>query len=385
MSVRVVRHTITLVLVCFILAGCWDYRDLETRALVLGLGIESDPNSTDPRFLVTAEIARPAVTRGDSQSRGVGGAQHPKVLVSEVGTNAAQAMLRLNQKLSLVPSWGQLVVVAVSDEVARDGINHIFDIFLRSVRLNSRARMFIVDGSPKELFAFQSPMQPVTARFLRQVENQFSESPRFAKPEDIYTVKRPVGEGATLVPRVTLASDEILVSGSAVITEQGMVGWLDEEETAGANWIIGAVNWSSLFVDCPNNEDGTVSMVLHSQGRRIRLHDDESPIRFHVTFSAGAQVLDLANCLAGPMSSQVREQIETEANAVLTRRAMDAITRAQQELRTDFLHFGVYLQRNRPELWRELDWKQAFPDVSITVESKITITDPGSINREAKI
>ncbi len=382
---RASRSLILLVCLASLLTGCWDYSDIETRAFVLGLGVDLDKASPDGGYLLTVEIPHTTSSQMQGPTPGGGGGGEPKLVADATGKTVADATVALGKKLPLTPAWGQIISVVISEEVAREGINHILDIFIRGVRLNIRARLFVVEGSAGEAFAHQSTSQPVTSQVLRLMEHHFDYYPRFAKPNPLHEAKRPINEGPTLLPRLVMEGGELIISGAAVMREGSMVGWLDEETAEGANWLLGDVKRSHLILPCPGSPNSSIALELRSKGRRIKFRQTEPVAQFHFELAAHARIMDMANCPLSPVTVEDRRKIEADAEAALNKRAMRAITRAQDELGVDFLGLDVYLQRHAPRVWRELDWELAFPQVRVTVGSDITITDPGSINREARL
>src|SRR5690625_876350 len=102
-------------------------------------------------------------------------------------------------------------------------------------------------------------MQPPTARHLRGIAAQFTMHPKFPRPEPIVLVHRRLREQrSSLVPKLTMEGDDLLIAGAGVLYDGQLVGWLDELEAEGANWILGLVTRSLVQFRCPGHPEGYV-------------------------------------------------------------------------------------------------------------------------------
>ena len=120
-----------------VLGGCWDYLDIENRAYVFGVAVDTNPEGEG--LLATVEIAHP---QGQPQSGSPGGQlpEPPKMLKSRAGTTLGEALYHIGDgQLSRVPLWQEVKAIFISEDVAREGIGPVIDLFFRSTVLNLRS------------------------------------------------------------------------------------------------------------------------------------------------------------------------------------------------------------------------------------------------------
>lgn len=370
-------------IVAIALGGCWDYMDVENRAFIVGVGVDSDGEGG---YIVTTEIAHP---QGQPQSGGEGGnlPEPPKLLKERQGPTLGAALYHLGDgHLSRVPLWQEVNSLLISDEVARDGIAPVVDLFLRSTILNIRARVFIVEGSTADVLAWVPEFQPLTSRYLRDMERQFSLNPLYARPRNVIAIASKQQEiDGVLLPRIVMEGDEVRAKGSGVIQNGVLVGWLDEETTVGANWLLGDLNRTMAQIPCPGTPNGKVTLELNALGNKISVEVDESGLKTRYEIQAHVRILDMARCPLDPLMSTDREQLEQQAVVWMRERTALAVTRAQEELRVDFLGLGSSVNRRLPAVWRETDWVEVFPEIPIEVEAQAKLVLPGALERGPQI
>lgn len=367
-------------------AGCWDYRDLERRSPILGMAVDSRPDAGGRGYKVTVEIPYPALDSppggggggGDRAGGGGDGSQSSKVIVSGEGGTLGAALVSLNARLERQPLWEHLLAVALSDSVAREGVSPVIDPVLRGIFLNARARLFIVEGSAEQLLTTTPDLQPLTSRFLRGLEEQFAEFPRFARVPDVRSFDHQHQEtGVALLPRVALVADRLVAEGAAIVHSGRLEGWLDADTTEGVNWWLGNVKTSVIEFPCPDGSENTVTLRARAAGSTLKPEGsaDGYPV-FHARFIAYGRLLDLARCPIGPDRPEERRRLEESAARLLERRIGSAVEQAQQA-GIDFIRLGLHIRRHHPDLWRRMDWPADLSRVRIRVSARVVIDDAG--------
>lgn len=112
------RFAVLLVFITM-LTGCWDRRELEERTSVLAVAVDIVEGRED-LYKMTVQIPIPIKIAGSSGQGGGGNSDAVKIMsvTGRTVTDAANNLqLRLNQKLFL----GHTRVLAISEEVAKEG------------------------------------------------------------------------------------------------------------------------------------------------------------------------------------------------------------------------------------------------------------------------
>lgn len=365
-------------------AGCWDYRDLERRSSIMGMGVDKTSENGEAVYRVTVEIPRPSgagpsggIAQGGGGDGG-GESMPPKVVVSGEGSTFGAALISLSSRIERLPLWEHLLSVVVSESAAREGLSPMIDALARSTMLNSRARLFITENRAEDVIAFLPLMHPLTSQFLRGLEEQFAEFPRFHRPQDVHSLDRLLEEtNAALLPRVVLTEGNIVAEGAAVIHHGRLAGWLDPIATEGTNWWLGQVKSAIVEFPCPEGRSAEPMTARARAARSVvtaRLQDGLPA--FKGTFDVQGRLLDVAHCSLNPETPQDRRRLEASAARTLEQMIRAGVKQAQA-MNIDFLHLGLHVRRHMPDVWRALDWEAVFPQVDVEVTVSFAIDDAG--------
>src|SRR5947199_3401711 len=112
----VCKILVFLVMVCF-LTGCWDRKELEGNAYVIGLGL--DHSKQKGKIKVTMLIANPEV--GSLQGGG-GSTEKPREIVSLDANDIIAAKATANAVISRDINYELLKIIVVSEGFAKDPI-----------------------------------------------------------------------------------------------------------------------------------------------------------------------------------------------------------------------------------------------------------------------
>lgn len=365
-------------------AGCWDYRDLERRSSIMGMGVDKTSENGEAVYRVTVEIPRPSgagpsggMAQGGGGDGG-GGSMPPKVVVSGEGSTFGAALISLSSRIERLPLWEHLLSVVVSESAAREGLSPMIDALARSTMLNSRARLFITENRAEDVIAFLPLMHPLTSQFLRGLEEQFAEFPRFHRPQDVHSLDRLLEEtNAALLPRVVLTEGNIVAEGAAVIHHGRLAGWLDPIATEGTNWWLGQVKSAIVEFPCPQGRSAEpVTARARAARSAVTARLQDGLPAFKGTFDVQGRLLDVAHCSLNPENPQDRRRLEASAARTLEQMIRAGVKQAQA-MNIDFLHLGLHVRRHMPDVWRALDWEAVFPQVDVEVTVSFAIDDAG--------
>lgn len=359
-------------LAVLLLGGCWDYVDLERRALILGVGVDAVPDEPD-RFILSVEIPVPGGVQGGEDGGGSGD-DEPKFVVEADGRSLITAGNMLRSRLQRNPLWNQVISVVVSEEVAREGIAPVVDVILRHNELNLRAHLYVVEGSAKAVLQYEPNIQPLSSRYLRSLAEQYPLYPSFPLPEAIVLVNRDLrAQRVALVPKLTMEGDQPYMKGAAVLSEGRLVGWLDGREAEGANWFRGLVKESLVETVCPGHPDGVVVAWAKAGSHRLQASMKGGLPHFETEVSLTARLVDMSRCPLVPEDTGDLHKIEQALVQEVKQTIESAVRRARNELQVDFLGLGMQWRRSFPEAGGDKhDWPQLFLQSSIDVDVRMS-------------
>lgn len=181
-----VKFMIVLLLSCSLLTGCWDRMEIEERAVVLGISIDTADKDAEARedeishlrgkypapkqelIQLSVQIALPGrIPLGPGEGGGSGEGEQETVWVLDVvGHTVDDAMMNLQQQISGKLFFGHLRVIVVSEEFARKGIENLNDYLHRNAEVRRMAWLMISKGKAKNHMQAAPKLERVPALYL---------------------------------------------------------------------------------------------------------------------------------------------------------------------------------------------------------------------------
>ncbi|WP_251035874.1 Ger(x)C family spore germination protein [Paenibacillus sp. ISL-20] len=181
-----VKFMIVLLLSCSLLTSCWDRMEIEERAVVLGISIDTADKDAEARedeishlrgkypapkqelIQLSVQIALPGrIPLGPGEGGGSGESEQETVWVLDVvGHTLDDAMMNLQQQISGKLFFGHLRVIVVSEEFARKGLQNLNDYLHRNAEVRRMAWLMVSKGKAKNHMQAAPKLERVPALYL---------------------------------------------------------------------------------------------------------------------------------------------------------------------------------------------------------------------------
>ncbi len=175
-------------IICFcvpMLTGCYDYREPNTIAYVIALGI--DKGSTDGIYKYSIQYARPTqITGGASEGGGKG--EDTSDIISIESPSVYSAINLANHVISKTFTLSHTKVIVVSEEIAKNGISPIIDTFGRNSDIRPTVYFCIANESAEKYLSSVKPSIEINpAKYYELIfENNSSSYTPFIDAQKIY-------------------------------------------------------------------------------------------------------------------------------------------------------------------------------------------------------
>ena len=210
-----------------ILCGCWNYREIDTLAIVAGMAIDKD--IITKKYIVTTEIIT-------TQMSGVSSIINSELYTSE-GDSIFGAVRNTIEKTGLKLFWSDAKVIIISESLAMEGVIPVIDWINRSSDVRSDMWVLISKGnSAAEILKAKVKLNAVTSFHLDETMksgktlSKFTDSRLWSFIDEISSE----GKSATVATVKNELNDDTIsprVAGSAVFKSDKLVGYLNENET----------------------------------------------------------------------------------------------------------------------------------------------------------
>lgn len=382
------KVVIIIVLVCsLIFTGCWDKKELNELSLVTAVGLDRD--------MITKDIKNTSqVIRVEALQKGGGNSNvNPIELITTNGKTLLEARLKINKQFDRNPFYGHCRVVIIGEKLASEGIKPILDRLVRSYEMRPLTWILIAkDASPEELLSIKHGVSRIQGSYLNNIaklsenlsESNVSTLQNFI--EQLFSNESSPTTGVLKVVKNTIPEPKdkgisetraITLSGTAMFKKDKLVGYLDDTETRGLNWILGNVKRSGIVLPSEKVEGKYYSAYTKNVKSSVnpRVSGDKYIFNIHVNLDAelSEQQDEVDTSSPGEL-----EKIEGRIEELIQKEIISTMHKLQKELGVDAGGFGSALYKKYPSEWKKVkkEWSDIFYGVqyNIVVDARIVRT-----------
>ncbi|WP_429843005.1 Ger(x)C family spore germination protein [Brevibacillus sp. FIR094] len=363
------RYFALLIICTILLTGCWDRRELEERASVLAIAIDQDEKDEN-LYKMTVQIPIPIKIAGSSGKGGGNDANAVKIM-SVTGRTVTDASNNLQMKLNQRLFLGHTRILAVSEEVARKGIQDIMDSFRREPQIRRLLWPIVVRGKASTLLEIKPRIEPIPVVFLMGLIENGMKLGRI--PDQTLGDYFNQTSNLTMEPflnYVEARKNEVSWKGVAVFRGHKMVGILDHVQT----WVLLQLRnekpGGDILIPLPKTKNGYVSFRPHFAKKKVIIHKSSS-----ATYQCELQgdIVELTEDLKIP-AEQFVLQMQALIQKEMENRAKKLLQQVQKQYNSDILKLGLTLRaKHYQDYWKTHNWKEDFRDFPVRVTYKIKL------------
>lgn len=368
-----------------LLGGCWDARELNSRAIVSGIGFDAAPGG----YRVTMQIIIADEISGKKSRGGT-----PVSVYQATGRSVVEAIRNVSRKVPRLISTAQTRLVVISEELARGGISDIVDFLDRDSELRLSTKMYIAPKhvQARDIVSALTPLGKIPAYALAQKTDLTAGELGANFPIEIDDVIRellvpgggPVINGLDIEGNLEESDDKgglenartpsiVTLSKLAIFKGDKLYGWMNRDESQGLVWIKGEMKKTILFVKPESGSEAMTVEVIASH-TKIKLNLDH-PLKPVVQIEVKPQLsIREAGISMDLRSQQELRKIEKASDEVIAGKLKAAVRKAKQ-YKSDVFGFGEAIERKSPSAWKKIrsQWEKLFPNVEVVykVESVI--------------
>lgn len=364
------------------LTGCWNGRELTKLAFVLAMGIDRSPKTNE--YKVSFQVVIPgSVATGIT---GGGGTTTPVAIFTGKGNTLFSAIRNASKRVSRQLFFAHLQLVVIGEELAKQGIQDLFDFFERSKEPRLTTLVLVARGSEaKPIISTLTSLEKIPAN---SVSGKIKMSSTLLSENfgiEIYDVLRGlVNEGEPIINGVKLTGDpdkgmeksnvektrsaaEVIIQGMAIFKNGKLKGWLENGEARGTTWILNKMKSTIVELDCKKKKNSIgVEIIRSSTELHVELKNGEPLFHIHIKEEGN---LSEVQCPIDLSNVTVIGDLEKDWEIKTKSEVMSAVKAAQKE-KSDFLGFGDAVKRADPKLWEKIktDWSGIFATSKVDVK-----------------
>ncbi len=377
-----------------VLTGCWNRRELNEFAIVGAIGI--DKNHDTGNYLFSVQVINPAVI---SAKGGGEGLRNAPVTLYKIETNSMlEGVRRLTTSSPRKLYFAHLRILVISEAVAREGVGHILDLFSRDHEYRPDFHVIVSrNAKAHEVLSQVTTIEKIPANKLF-VSLEMSEkhwAPTLAVHLDewesslISKGKQPVLTGVIIQGEKEKIEDPnkvqhvdptslIAYSGIGVFHWDKLIGWLNETESKGYNYIVGNVKSTVGHNPCPDDQGNYINELIRSRTEMKATVIDGKPA-IQIKIKAEGNVAEVL-CNLDLNDPNIIPILERRTEKEIKKIIEKTLHKVQKRYRSDIFGFGEVVHRADPVYWKQVEnrWDQIFPDVPVSIDVKLNLRRAGT-------
>ncbi|AIQ59108.1 Ger(x)C family spore germination protein [Paenibacillus borealis] len=385
---------IPLLLLPMLLSGCWERKELNELAFVLALGLDK----AESGYKVSMQVVIPSsITSQGAGGSGAGGV--PVVTYNFTVPTIYESLRKFNLVSSRSPYLGHIRVLVIGEELAREGVGETLDVLKRSREPRMDFYVMVAHKTTAEnILKVLTPLDRLPAnKLFNALDKSYKISSKTVAVtldkfiEDLlYEGENPVLTGVEVQgdpeaggekgniertsPKARLHYDSV-----AVFKKDKLIGWMDENETVGYNYVIDGVTKNTGHI----KDNGSLVIVegLSSTTRRkVKIIGGEPHIYLKVEAVCNVEEVEGSDKL--DTESKIK-YLEEETEERIVARMKQSVENMKERFNVDIFGFGQSIYRTSPKTWAKLQEQNKegyLQAMTIHYDASVTINRIGTID-----
>ena len=375
------KKVFILLTLLFILTGCWDYKELNNYSIVTGIAIDKDENDKyEVSVLISNSPKDSSSTKESSESNVV------------VYTGKSSTIFGAFKDIGLISPKeiyiGSFSVLIISEDIAKEGLNEIVDVFLRYP--NSRKSFYITitkGDKAKDVLKIMTPLanypsQNISDNLSSSTDLQgiigkvtFNEllsifvndgiDPAINTIHIVGSEKK--GENQSNL-KTTEPNTYVKLGTLSIFKNYKLVKHTTYEESMGINFVNNKVDETYLKI---KHNDGYVVVDTTDFKSDIKVLLNNNEPKVNINISGSAKIIESSKNI-NLEDIKIIKEIQNKTNKRVKKIINNSIE-AAKEYESDIFGFGLKFSREYPNFFKANEWKDIFNDLDVSIKSNLVI------------
>lgn len=359
---------IFIIIICpLMLVGCWNYREIDSLAIVTGIAIDKD--MITKKYIVTTEIIT-------TQMSGVSSIINSELYRSE-GDSIFSAVRNTIERTGLKLFWSDAKALIISQEIALEGLIPVIDWVNRSSDVRSDMFMLISMGnSAADILKAKVKLNAVTSFHLNEAMKSggtvstFTDSrlwtfidgiSKEGKSETVATVKNEMLNDDTIAPHI---------AGSAIFKADKLVGYLSPKETLNMLIIKNKLKQGLIVLENVLDSDTVVTLGIHENTTKLTPLYSNGKALLRIDINPVVTIDDVAGTKDFIKEDNLKI-LQREAENKIKAQIQYLISKLQNDLNSDVLGFGEIFEKEKPKVSKT--FKKNGEDIFTNIKTEVTV------------
>lgn len=370
--------------------GCEQKVEMVNLAKVMAIGIDSAPDGNYIVSIRTLSEGSSKKSSGSAMQKGSKDSTSSAVYV-ETGDTILQAVNKLNKQLGKEIRFSHNKVIIIGEEIAWKSIYNILDFSQRLYQMRPNVPVLIAKGTALEIMKIETTENPLPPSAIEDILTQQDKIGYAPYSTNLDITKALLSKSSAPVVAVInkntndlLNTDSFKIEGTAVFNKDKLVGYMNEKETRGLEWVVGRIRNGAVVLG--DIKYGNITTIVLDSSAKITPLLGKDDIVIQIDIKNRSNIREMTADLDIMKNPNMIDELNEAQNKVIKYEVEQAVNVAQKNLREDIFGFGQVIYRKYPKEWKKIKdkWDEEFPDCKVNVTVHSSIKRPGSLNRTVK-
>ena len=371
-----------ILLLSLLISGCYDYREINDLAIVSAIGIDKNENE----YKVIAQI----VNTQKSQNK-----NSDFIIYSSDDKSIQTAYNKITNEASKKLYVNHLNIIVISEEVAKDGISNILDIFSRDSDFRAEVPIIISKTTSEELLKTVTSLTTLNSNSIRDtiINNQkyigetsevkfldFISNYLSRKKDNFlptFFVNNPTEKSKNFEDLLNTETEtKVEFFSNAVFKNDKLIGYLNDEENIGVNLIQNNAKTTLINTKC--DDENYMSLKITYISSELSYKDK---LKFNLEFKGQALLTEL-NCDIDLNKEKEIKKLEKKVNKHLKKIFNKTFNNINTDFNSDIFGFQDLIFKKNPKYYnkiKETFYEKEINKIEIKINSNVKITSHGNL------
>jgi Ger(x)C family germination protein len=390
---------ILVAILMMLLTGCWDKVELDKRTFVLGVAVDTvsesgrskaqefNEKSIPDMYMVTLETppAKQDNKQSSNGSEGSGGGSEQKtklaVLYRDTGNTIFEVIRKMATESDRILFFGQQQVLIIGEELVRKyEISKVLDFWSRDPEVDRSMKVIIARGRADKIFNADAKHSQTVSMFIKDQMTMVQKTSRFIDTDIIEVIRKMAGNDDLLIGSIALLEDNSLrISGSAVIKDGKLRGWLDEDETRAVQLATGEVKGGEIALPNPERKGCFTAAEITDVKTQLKANVQGEIPAFTISIRMQCNIAEIDHNIRR-MDENDFIQIEKAISDIVEKQAKATVEKVQKQYEADVLGFEDRLKKHHYKEWKRIskNWDELFAQVPVSIKVSTKVERSGA-------
>lgn len=372
-----------ILLMPFLLTGCWDSVEINERNVVLEVAIDKnkDADQSQPihkrdSYQITYTIPDIGKLSGEDSL-----AKDVKTAIVTKSPTVETSVDEVESKSQNTITFSHTQAIVLGEELLKDPelFRGAVDGLMRNMQISRDTDILAAQGEAGELTQGENPQNPILGLYIMKYFNNTERPVSYAKEQIAGNmIKELQDTNITTIPLIsTDEKKDIEIGGAALIKNYELVDFIGKDVVRGELFVEGKINQVPIVVEY---KGVPLTYVIDKENSKITFNNNGSELVANIEILTEGNITEyISTSTKNIFNMEDINEITTLLQEEIRHQVMVAVNKSK-ELNTDFLNIGLQMYRKHPKQWQNYapNWnEQGYKNFPIQVQIIPTIKNTG--------